>query len=280
MAGQHSLGARNPYESEAVRSHEVPLVFGLSMRKILTIFGALMMLFVVVNVQFGSVAPRVIDGAEGYKLDAFLMFEPSCSFDAVEEELRSSGTSYCLGEVGQWSGADVLMLMEGLFLFVYGFELPQNKGWARRLRKVGFIMGATLCSLAVLDRFSLLPSSASSEGLATLFPFPVQPWVVQIMFAVFGVIMMRGPKYWEAEAVSQTRDKLERRREKAGAFRSSFFNSEKHNKKTLERTDRSRFLRSDKDLAMSRRRSKLLVMATCPYCGGAGCKKCNNQGVF
>ena len=65
------MGARNPYQSEAVRSHEVPLVFGLSMRKILTIFGALMMLFVVVNVQFGSVAPRVIDGAEGYKLDAF-----------------------------------------------------------------------------------------------------------------------------------------------------------------------------------------------------------------
>ena len=110
-------------------------MFGLSMRKILTVFGAAMMLFVIANVQFGSVAPQVIDGAEGYKLDAFLMFEPSCSFDAVEEELKTSGTSYCLGEIGQWSGADLLMMMEGLFLFVYGFELPQNKGWARRLRR-------------------------------------------------------------------------------------------------------------------------------------------------
>ena len=219
-------------------------MFGLSMRKILTVFGAAMMLFVIANVQFGSVAPRVIDGAEGYKLDAFLMFEPSCSFDAVEEELKTSGTSYCLGEIGQWSGADLLMMMEGLFLFVYGFELPQNKGWARRLRKVGFVMGSVLCTLAVLDRLSLLPTSASSEGLASMFPFPVEGWVVQIMFAVIGVLMIRGPKYWEAEAVSQTRDKLERRREKAGVFRSSFFDREKHSKTHLDRSERSRFMLS------------------------------------
>ncbi len=255
-------------------------MFRLPIRKILTLLGLTMLLFVFVNVQFGSVAPYFIDGAEGYKLDALLMFEPSCSFDIVEQELRDTGTSYCLGEVGQWSGADVLMLMEGLFLFVCGFELPQNKSWARRLRKVGFIMGSVLCTLAVLDRLALLPTSASSEGLATLFPFPVQPWVVQILFAVFGVILIRGPKYWEAEAVAQTRDKLERRREKAGAFRSSFFTSEKHNKRSLERVERSRFLQSDKDLAMSRRRNNLLVMATCPYCQGAGCKKCNQNGVF
>ena len=43
--------------------------FGLSMRKILTLLGAGMMIFVVANVQFGAVAPRVIDGAEGQKLD-------------------------------------------------------------------------------------------------------------------------------------------------------------------------------------------------------------------
>ena len=113
-----------------------------------------------------------------------------------------------------------------------------------------------------------------------MFPFPVAGWVVQIMFAVVGVLMIRGPKYWEAEAVSQTRDKLERRREKAGVFRSSFFDREKHSKTHLDRSERSRFMRADKDLAMSRRRSKLLVMATCPYCQGAGCKKCNNHGVF
>ncbi len=256
------------------------MVFGLSFRKIMTVFGAGLLVFVVANVQFGAVAPRVIDGAEGYKLDALLMFEPSCSPATIEEELSSSGTSYCLGEVGQWSGADVLMLMEGLFLFVYGFELPQNKSWARRLRKAGFIMGCVLFALAILDRLAWLPSSANSSSLADLSPVPVEPWVVQILFAVFGALMMRGPKYWEAEAVVQTREKLERRREKAGDFRSSFFQEEAHDKKHLERTDRSRFLQADKNLSMSRRRSNLLVMATCPYCQGAGCKKCNNHGVF
>ena len=120
------------------------MVFGINLRKIMTLVGVGLLLFVIANVQFGAVAPRVIDGAEGYKLDALLMFEPACSPSTVEAELRDSGTSYCLGEVGQWSGADVLMLMEGLFLFVYGFELPQNKSWAKRMRKAGFVMGLSL----------------------------------------------------------------------------------------------------------------------------------------
>ena len=256
------------------------MVFGLSTRKIMTVVGAAILLFVVANVQFGAVAPRLIDGAEGYKLDSLLMLEPTCSPSAVEAELRDTGTSYCLGETGQWSGADILMLMEGLFLFVYGFELPQNKAWAKRLRKAGFVMGSVLVGLAVLDRLGWLPTSASSQGLADLAPMPIEPWVIQILFAVFGALMIRGPKYWEAEAVVQTREKLERRREKAGRFRLSFFNKGVHNQKHLERTDRSRLISGDKDLAMKRRRSKILVMATCPYCRGAGCKHCNEHGVF
>lgn len=256
------------------------MVFGISTRKLMTLIGGAILVFVVANVQFGAVAPQVISGAEGYKLDALLMFEPTCSPSVVEQELRDTGTSYCLGEVGQWSGADVLMLMEGLFLFVYGFELPQNKAWAKRLRKIGFIMGSVFVTLAVLDRLGWLPTSASSQGLADLSPVPVEAWVVQILFAVIGALMIRGPKYWEAEAVVQTREKLERRREKAGRFRLSFFAKESHNEKHLERTSRSRFLEADKNLRMSRRRSKILVMATCPYCQGAGCTKCNNHGVF
>jgi hypothetical protein len=256
------------------------MAFGISTRKIMTLIGGAILVFVIANVQFGAVAPQVITGAEGYKLDALLMFEPSCSRALVEEELRNSGTSYCLGEVGQWSGADVMMLMEGLFLFVYGFELPQNKAWAKRLRKIGFVMGSVLVSLAVLDRLGWLPTSTSSQGLADLAPFPVEAWVIQILFAVVGALMIRGPKYWEAEAVVQTREKLERRREKAGRFRHSFFEKSSHDEKHLKRSSSSRFLEADKNLQMSRRRSKLLVMATCPYCQGAGCSKCNNHGVF
>ena len=89
-------------------------MLGLSLRKILTLFGAAMMIFVLMNVQFGSVAPRVIDGAEGYKLDAFLMFDPSCSFDKVEEELRTSGSSYW----GDWA------VVRGRFVDADGRTVP------------------------------------------------------------------------------------------------------------------------------------------------------------
>lgn len=256
------------------------MVLGLSMRKLMTLFGVCMLVFVVANVQFGLVAPYVIEGAEGYKLDALLMFEPSCSPQMIEQELAERGNSYCLGELGQWSGADIMMLLESMFLLVYGFELPQNKAWARRVRRVGFVMGSIFFGLAVLDRLALLPTSANSQSIADLAPIPIEPWILQILFAVVGALMIRGPKYWEAEAVVQTREKLEKRREKAGRFREEFLDNTAHEKKHLERADRSRFLQADRNLAMSRRRSNILVMATCPYCEGAGCAKCNNLGVF
>ena len=240
-----------------------------------------MVAFVIANVQFGLVAPQLIEGAETSKLDVLKMLEPHCAISEIESELAEGNDSFCLGNSGDWNGADLLLLAEGLFMiFVGKFKFPQQGRWAKRLRRISFIGGCTLFGLAILDRLELLPTSVSSEGIAGLIPLDVSPLAVQLGMAIIGAFMMRGPKYWEAEAVSQTRDKLERRRQKAGVFRSSFFDKEKHSKKTLERSERSRFLRSDKDLAMSRRRSNLLVMATCPYCKGAGCKKCNNHGVF
>ena len=246
-----------------------------------TIVGGAIIAFVIANVQFGAVAPMAIDGADDTKLDVLMLSDPTCSFEAIEAEIVSMGESYCLGEKGQWSGADILMLGEGLVIILAGrLELPQNKAWAQRVRKIGFIIGCTFFSFAILDRLGWLPSAANSEGLADLFPLDVSPWLVQIGFAVVGAMLMRGPKYWEAEAVSQTREKLEKRREKAGKFRGSFLNKDKHDKKTLERHERSRLLSNDSSLSMKRRRSNLLVMATCPYCQGAGCKKCKELGVF
>lgn len=252
------------------------------MRRMLgTIVGGAIVVFVIANVQFGAVAPLAVNGVDEAKLDVFMLSDPSCGFDAIEAEIEAMGTSYCLGEKGQWSGADILMLVEGIIIILAGrLELPQNKAWARRVRKVGFITGCTLFSLAILDRLEWLPSSANSQGLADLFPLDVSPWMVQIGFAVAGTLLMRGPKYWEAEAVAQTREKLENRREKAGKFRGSFQSKEKHDQKTHDRHDRSRLLSNDKNLSMSRRRSNLLVMATCPYCQGGGCKKCKELGVF
>ena len=252
------------------------------MRRMLgTIVGGAIVMFVIANVQFGAVAPLVVNGVDEAKLDVFMLSDPSCSFDSIEAEIEAMGTSYCHGEQGKWSGADILMLLEGIIIILAGrLELPQNKAWARRVRKIGFITGCTLFSFAILDRLGWIPSSANSEGLADFFPFDISPWLVQIGFAVAGALLMRGPKYWEAEAVSQTREKLEKRREKAGKFRGSFLSRDKHDKKTHDRHERSRLMSNDKNLSMSKRRSNLLVMATCPYCKGGGCKKCKELGVF
>ena len=252
------------------------------MRRMLgTLVGGAIVAFVIANVQFGAVAPMAVSNAEDAKLDVLMLSDPTCSFEAIEAEIDAMGTSYCLGQKGEWAGADILMLGEGLVIILAGrFQLPQNKAWAQRVRKIGFVIGCTFFSFAILDRLGWLPSAANSEGLSALFPVKVSPWLVQIGFAVVGALLMRGPKYWDAEAVTQTRDKLEKRREKASRFRGAYLTKDKHDKKTLDRLDRSRLLSNDRNLSMSKRRSSILVMATCPYCQGTGCKKCKELGVF
>lgn len=265
----------------AINCHPL-VVLGLQMKGGLgTLIGGAIVVFVMANVQLGMVAPLAIDGADGHKLDVMMMADPTCNFDSVENDLETMGASYCLGEAGQWSGADILMLVEGLVIVLAGrLELPQNKAWANRLRSIGKVVGWVFIGLALLDRLGWLPASANSQSLADLFPFETEAWLVQIAFAGLGVFMIRGPKYWEAEAVAQTRSKMERKAEKAEQFKTSFYNKERHTEKTLARVERSRFLQQDKNLAMKKRRKQLLVMATCPYCQGGGCKRCNEFGVF
>jgi len=250
-------------------------------KKLSTIIGAAIVLFVILNVQFGMVAPQYIKGSEGHKLDVMKMAEPQCAVEKVESEIELTGTSYCLGEQGQWGGPDILMLIEGLFVLLAGkLELPQNRGWAKRMRKIGVVIGSVLCILAVIDRLGWLPASANSDSLADLIPFAVDGWIVQILLAGLGVMLIRGPKYWEAEAIVQTRERNERKQEKAGRFRDSFYSADKHSKKQLDRITRTSLLKNDMSMATKQRRSNLLVMATCPYCQGGGCKKCKEFGVF
>ena len=271
-----------PFQHDTAMNWHHLVAPGLRMKGGLgTLIGGAIVVFVVANVQFGMVAPLAIDGADGHKLDVMMMADPTCNFDSVENDLETMGASYCLGDAGQWSGADILMLVEGLVIVLAGrLELPQNKAWANRLRSIGKVVGWVFIGLALLDRLGWLPASANSQSLADFFPFETEAWLVQIAFAGLGVFMIRGPKYWEAEAVAQTRDKMERKAEKAEVFKSSFYNKERHSEKALARVERSRFLQQDKNLAMKKRRKQLLVMATCPYCQGGGCKRCNEFGVF
>ena len=235
----------------------------------------------IANVEFGAIAPVLIDGAKGHSLDLMQMMTPSClDRDTIAEDLATMGGSYCLRPVGHWTAIDLLMVFVGMMLVLSQLELPQDKPWAMRMRKIGFVLGCVACSLAVLDRFSLFSSGDDFKGLSDLMPIQFSPWITQAIFAFIGYILMRGPKYLEAEAVTQTRTRVQSRREKATQFRSSFFDKGQQDQKVLERTKRSHLLRKDENLRMNKRRKSLLVMATCPYCKGAGCSKCNELGVF
>ena len=94
---------------------------------------------------------------------------------------------------------------------------------------------------------------------------------------------MRGPKYWEAEAIEQTNQRLESRREVADKFRTTFGTTAKplpELEGKQKRVSRSPLMHRDSKLSMARSKSKLKVNATCPYCKGGGCKKCDWTGII
>ena len=91
---------------------------GVISRNFSTILGLLMVGFVIVNVQFGLAAPQYYEGAEASKLDVMKLFEPHCSQAEVEKELAEGNDSFCLGPVGEWNGADFLLLGEGIFILM------------------------------------------------------------------------------------------------------------------------------------------------------------------
>ena len=93
-----------------------------------------------------------------------------------------------------------MLIAEGGILLLAGTaRMPRSPKMAKRIRRVMFITGAMLFSLAILDRLALLPGSASSEGLVELVPFINQAWLFQLLVAFIGMMLMRGPKYRESE---------------------------------------------------------------------------------
>ena len=251
-------------------------------RKIATLFGIAIVLFVLCNVQFGIVAPMAIDGAPNSKIDVLKMTEPHCSFDSISENINGGGQSYCLGQTGDWDGADFIMLLEGLVLIFAGrFKLPRGAGWMKRSRKLAMVTGGVLFLLAILDRLLLLPTPVNSTGLAELMPIAVSPWMVQIGIAIIGALLLRGPKYWDSEAQQHTQTSLERRREVANKFRSTFTQQPSAIEAGSLATARtSKLLRNDHNLSMRKSRHGVKVLATCPYCAGGGCKKCSQKGTL
>ena len=251
-------------------------------RKIATLFGIAIVLFVLGNVQFGIIAPMAIDGASNSKIDVLKMTEPHCSFDSISEHINSGGQSYCLAQTGDWDGADFIMLLEGLVLIFAGrFKLPKGAGWMKRSRKLAMATGGVLFLLAILDRLQLLPTPTNSTGLAELMPVMVSPWMVQIGIAIIGALLLRGPKYWDSEAQQLTQTSLERRREVANKFRSTFTHPPSTvDGESIVAARTSKLLQNDYNLSMRKSQYGVKVLATCPYCSGGGCKKCNLKGTL
>ncbi|MCH1422340.1 MAG: hypothetical protein L7U62_02465 [Candidatus Poseidoniaceae archaeon] len=249
------------------------------------LFGLSLAGFSIANAGLGMLAPRLIQGASASKLIFTRMFEPHCSIPTIEADIASGDQSYCLEAVGVWDGIDILFLVLGLFVLLYG-RIGFTKVGRRSDRRyhVFFAAGAVLFSLAILDRLEFLPVAASSEGLSELSPIAVSPFLIQCIIATVGALMMGGPKYWESEGVEQARNRLDKRRNLADTFRGTFGSvkmSLGSRSGASQRISRSRLLNRDAQLHMRRTTSSSIkVLATCPYCKGGGCTECGNTGTL
>ena len=52
------------------------------------------------NVERGSIAPLLVDGAPNGKLDIIRMSDPGCSLNQIAVHLDTFGQSHCFGELG------------------------------------------------------------------------------------------------------------------------------------------------------------------------------------
>jgi hypothetical protein len=117
---------------------------------------------------------------------------------------------------------------------------------------------------------ALLPGTASSDGLVELVPFIRQGWFFQLVIAFIGMMLMRGPKYRESEFTEVQQG----RRAKVNEHRQAFMST--HRSKTA--SSQPRLARGP--TRPMRTRSSPLVRATCPYCKGSGCDRCDALGTL
>ena len=250
------------------------------LRKVVGLLGLATIVFVIANVHFGMVADNVVEGAGTARLDVLRLADPGCTIPEMEKEIQETGTAFCLGEKGTWGAADIFLLFWGILIVTAGrFRMPSDPRLAKRIRRVMLVSGAVLFALALLDRFELLPTSANSSSIADIIPFPLDAWMVQILFAIIGAMLMRGPKY-ELSEFEQNYQRLENEREKERRVQQVF--NEKARSMSASREGlarRSRLLDRDAHLVPFRTRNSPKVRATCPFCKGGGCKECRMSGV-
>ena len=247
----------------------------MAKRKIASLFGLVILVFVVGNAQFGAVAPRAYDGIdENYKINTMSLTDPLCTGEQIAEHLETLGQSHCLQEPGAWNGGDILMGIEGLALVAAGFlRMPKDPLKAQKVRKLMFASGALFFGIAILDRLQFLPSSYSSSGLVDIVPFIEKPIMLQLFVAFLGTLLLMGPKYTNSEFAVERARRQKNREKHREVFASA------HKQDVSRRIKRSRLTQSQNSPQGGTTRG-VRVFATCPYCKGKGCEVCSKSGVF
>ena len=242
---------------------------------------------VVANAQFGVISPKIIEGAPTEKYELSAMTEPDCAplFDRLEELVADGTDTNCFRPAGEWSGMDFVLLGPFLFILVSGRIKFARVGTKKdRSYKGAFVAGVFLFSMAVMDRLGIIPTQVDSNGISDLLPIALSPLYVQIIVALVGCLLMMGPKYWEAEAITVTNEKITKRRDIAREFRTKFGSVAtplQLRSGTNKRINRSKILQKDSRLHMMKKPGKgLKVYATCPFCSGGGCSRCGDDGTL
>jgi len=242
---------------------------------------------VAANAQFGVVAPKIIDGAPEEKYDVSRMTDPDCAplFERLEQLVADGSEINCFVPAGEWKGMDFFLIFPSLFILISGqIKLARVGAKDDRLYKATFVIGVMIFCLAIMDRFGLVPVEVGSPGLAAFVPLDVPSWVVQIAIAFIGCTLMMGPKFWEAEAVTNASETITKRRDAARQFRTKFgsVSTPLHARSgSNTRITRSKILQKDSRLHMRRKPGRgIKVYATCPFCSGGGCSKCGLKGTL
>lgn len=259
------------------------------LKKVTAIFGLTLIAIAVANVEFGI----LVDLDPKQKLILANAADAGCNEKDIQNDLDEGELNSCVGPLGQWDAADILMIFEGSAMFLASFlRWPKKGRWAKRFRRMTIVVGAMLCGLAVADSMDLMPGVSSSE-LAELLPFPAPAIAVQLAIFSFGIFLIRGPKYVVHDESSERAKQLEMRKlhadmdraykeggnlGKLGSKRQSKAMSKYTTVKDLwvhqnldEFEDEFEAgLRDDFGGQMAR---------ACHLCSGQGCAGCNNTGT-
>ena len=120
--------------------------------------------------------------------------DPGCNADDIQKDLDAGEANACVTNPGVWDAPDLLLLGEGILIFLASFMRWPRKGrWAIRIRKMAIVSGVILCGIALADRFDNY--QAPRLKTSPLCCLSLHRIAVQIGLFAAGIFLIRGPKY-------------------------------------------------------------------------------------